>query len=79
MTIIGQIPRKNGDISWNGHHIEKIDLSDFNKRIAYSGSDPFLLDLTIRENLLIGNNSRLNDNDLWDALKLVQADFVSVG
>lgn len=77
MTLIGQIAPKKGAVLWNGTDLSEFDLCELQKRLAYSGPDPFLLDMTIRENLFFGNEHlQLKDEDLWSALRLTACDFV---
>lgn len=78
VTLIGLVPKLSGEILWNGKPISEMSSLAFMKNVAFSGPDPFLLDGTIRDNLLFGNEHLdLSEKDLWDALGAVCADFVT--
>lgn len=78
MTLLGLIPARSGDVSWSGVPVAELELRDFQSKIAFSGPDPFLLDLSIRENLLLGNEHlRVSEAQIQNALRIAGCDFVS--
>ncbi|MFC1593820.1 ATP-binding cassette domain-containing protein [Candidatus Omnitrophota bacterium] len=58
MTILGIVPKIEGEINWNDIPLEQWSRKVFRKYIGYSGTDPFLIDTTIKENLLYGVRDR---------------------
>ena len=76
MSLIGIIKKKDGEILWNGHQIEKINLSNLRKEISYCGTDPFLIEGTILDNLLYGLNKHPNNEQINSVLELSRCDFL---
>ncbi|MEO5358646.1 MAG: ABC transporter ATP-binding protein/permease [Nitrospirae bacterium YQR-1] len=76
MTLIGLIPHKKGEVLFNGYEISKINFLKFREKISFSGPDPFLLDDSIRANLLFGAKSTPTGEQLHEALKIAAAGFV---
>ena len=58
----------SGSISLGGVNIKDIPLDDYNGRIAYVSQDNYLFDLTVRENIRLGNQSA-SDSDVEQAAK----------
>lgn len=57
-----------GSISFGGVNIKDIPLDDYNKRIAYVSQDNYLFDLTVRENIRLGNQEA-TDAEVEEAAK----------
>lgn len=76
MTLIGIIPHKSGTVTINGYEVNDIDFLKFREKLAYSGPEPFLLDDTIRANLLFGTKGAHTDAELMETLSLAQCGFV---
>ena len=77
MTLVGVVPSRGGSILWNQMPLETLDTSAFQRHIAYSGADPFLLDVSIRENLLLGApGGSVTESDFQHALSLAACGFV---
>ena len=80
-TIVDMLPRiiepDKGTIFMDNIDIRKISLKSLRSNIAYIPQEPILFNMSIKENLLYVNN-KANDDQLWNALKLANADnFVS--
>lgn len=58
----------SGTITIGGVHIREIPLDEYNKRIAYVSQDNFLFDLTVRENIRLGNQNA-SDSEVEEAAK----------
>ena len=58
----------SGSISFGGVDIREIPLDDYNSRIAYVSQDNYLFDLSVRENIRLGNPSA-TDAEIEDAAK----------
>jgi len=57
-----------GNISFGGVDIRDIPLDDYNDKIAYVSQDNYLFDLSVRENIRLGNQSA-TDQDVEDAAR----------
>jgi ABC-type multidrug transport system fused ATPase/permease subunit len=67
---------ESGEVLIDGVSLKKEDLLSFRRTISYVPQDPSLFNSTIRENLLIINESA-NEEELWEALDFAAAtDFV---
>lgn len=72
--ILGlQIPEK-GHVLIDGVPLPEWNQNSFRQRIGYVPQDPLLFHATIRDNLL-WSFEQATDNDLWNALKLSNADI----
>ena len=58
-----------GSISLGGVNIKDIPLDDYNRRIAYVSQDNFLFDISVRENIRLGDQSA-TDEEVEQAAKL---------
>ncbi len=58
----------SGSISLGGVDIRDIPLNDYNKKIAYVSQDNFLFDLSVRENIRLGNQSA-TDKEVEEAAR----------
>ncbi|MCR5541229.1 MAG: ABC transporter ATP-binding protein/permease [Ruminococcus sp.] len=58
----------SGSISFGGVNIKDIPLDDYNDKIAYVSQDNYLFDLSVRENIRLGNQSA-TDKDVEEAAK----------
>jgi ABC-type multidrug transport system fused ATPase/permease subunit len=77
MTIIGVVPKLRGRVFVNGMDIDQIPPEVIRARVAYSGSDPFLLDLTVRENLFLGCESAVPTEDqIAEVFRITDCEFV---
>lgn len=74
--LLGLIRPKRGLVRVNAIAIDESNMMDWRKCVGYVPQDPFLLNGTIRENL-IKFNPRANDEEIVKALKLAAAwDFI---
>ncbi len=77
MTLIGLVPMRSGKVHWDGIPIETLDPELLRGSLGYSGADPFLIDGTVRDNILIGDrHARISDATIADALAASAAGFV---
>lgn len=74
MTLIGLLPKMDGEIIWNSTEISDINPSKFRSHIGYAGPDPFLFDGTLKENLLFGVSTDPSEEEIWKALEIACAD-----
>ena len=58
----------SGSITLGGVNIKDIPLDTYNQRIAYVSQDNYLFDLSVRENIRLGNQSA-SDDDVREAAK----------
>lgn len=58
----------SGSISLSGVDIRDIPLNDYNKKIAYVSQDNFLFDLSVRENIRLGDQSA-TDKEVEEAAR----------
>ncbi|SDE61589.1 ATP-binding cassette, subfamily B [Paenibacillus sp. UNCCL117] len=65
--IIGLYEPQSGKISINGTSHEDLSLAELRGKIGYISQDPYVVDGTIRSNLMIGS-ARKTDEDLWRVL-----------
>ena len=64
-----------GKVLLGGENIAKYDPHDVRTKVAYIPQEPYLFSGTLRENLLIGEESA-TDADIDDALKIAAADTI---
>ncbi|MDX2227613.1 MAG: ABC transporter ATP-binding protein [Verrucomicrobiae bacterium] len=77
MVLVGFLKPLSGEVLWNGQPISSFDTEWFRSRISYCGPNPFLIEGTIRDNLLMGCPGTVpDDSRLWEVLKMVEAGFV---
>lgn len=65
--LLGVIDSKKGDILYSGHSIQDIREQLFS-HLSYVGPHPFLIEGTIKENLLYGNEHTVSDEEIQTAL-----------
>jgi ATP-binding cassette subfamily B protein len=58
----------SGSISFGGVDIRKIPLDDYQKKIAYVSQDNYLFDMSVMENIRLGN-PKATDEEVMDAAK----------
>jgi ABC-type multidrug transport system fused ATPase/permease subunit len=79
MTLIGLLNKKTGTIKWDGHDIEKVNLSDLRQKIFYCGTDPYLIEGTVYENLIYGlKNDNLEMSEIENVLNLTNCNFLKI-
>jgi ABC-type multidrug transport system fused ATPase/permease subunit len=76
-TIVDMLPRiiepHKGNIFMDNIDIKDISLKSLRSNIAYIPQEPILFNMSLKDNLLYVNNLA-NDEELWNALKLANAD-----
>lgn len=78
LSILFGLNRPNfGQVFLNDYLISENDY-DFQRHLAYVGPEPFLIQGTVKENLLYGYeaNEVISDQQIWSALKVVELDQV---
>ncbi len=77
-TILGLLNPMRGHVYWNGINIFDINPKIFRSQISYSGSDPFLIDATIEENIRFGQNeSEKYPGDIDIATNAASCEFIN--
>lgn len=76
LTLIGLVKPIGGRVQWNGVDVADIRLDSLRRQLAYSGADPFLIDGTVRDNILIGAEGTIADDEIWSALEAAACGFV---
>lgn len=79
MTLIGLIAAMDGEISWGGMPVGDIDPKQLRRSLGYAGPEPYLIDFSVRANLLFGiehDQIGITDVEFERALRLARADFV---
>ncbi|MFT7144541.1 MAG: ATP-binding cassette subfamily C protein LapB [Alphaproteobacteria bacterium] len=72
--LMGFYEPDSGQILLDGVEIGQIDPSALRQQIGYLSQEPFLFSGTLRDNILLGAQSKLNDEDLKSAAHLSGAD-----
>ena len=77
-TLVRIIPRLvdyGGSVLLDGVELREFDLKSLRGRIGMATQETFLLNASVRENLLIAN-PKASEKELWEALRLAGCDFV---
>lgn len=77
-TLVKIIPRLvdyGGSVKIDGGELREFDLYSLRKRIGMATQETFLLNASVRENLLIAKPDA-SEREMWEALKLALCDFV---
>lgn len=76
-TILGLIRPIEGQVLWNNVDIININQKMFSAHVSYSGSDPYLFDGTIEENIRLGTNTETYKyKDIQKAMKVSECGFI---
>ncbi|MGX1738167.1 ABC transporter ATP-binding protein [Corynebacterium flavescens] len=79
-TLLSLIPRlylpTEGQVLVDGADIAQLSRSDIAKRVSLVPQKPYLFSGTVASNLRLGAPDA-SDEDLWEALRTAQADFVT--
>ncbi len=68
LTLFGLLNKERGNILWNNTDVENIDIEKFYKSVSFCGTDPFLINGSLEENLYYGLNSNNKNNEKLDKL-----------
>jgi ATP-binding cassette, subfamily B, bacterial len=71
--LVGLYPPQSGEILYNGHPSDTVDLNQLRERIGFVTQDTQLFSGTIRENLLFVN-PKATDSDCLDVLRQAACD-----
>ncbi len=77
-TLVKVIPRLidySGSVRIDGTELRDFELRSLRGRIGMATQDTFLLNTTVRENMLIAKPDA-TDGEIWEALRLALCDFV---
>ena len=76
--LVGIIIPNEGKIKINGVNLLDFEISSYRENIGYVSQEVFLFNDSIRNNLSWVLDDKIDDNKIWDALKLANADkFIS--
>lgn len=68
---------EQGQILLDGQDLRELQLGQLRQNIGYLTQDPMIINGTIRENLLVGTNLPVTEDQIWQALNLAELrDFV---
>ena len=77
MTVMGMLPPLAGHVTWNGVPVDSLDPVALRRAVGYAGSEPYLFNGTVRDNLLLGADARaVQERELKAALEIARAEFV---
>ena len=71
--VLGLVIPKRGQVLIDGVPLDDWKQNSFRERIGYVPQDPLLFDASIRDNLL-WSFDQAKENDLWEALRLANAE-----
>ena len=77
-TLVRIIPRLvdyEGSVLLDGIELREFDLKSLRDRIGMATQETFLLNASVKENLLIANPNA-SEGEIWEALRLAGCDFV---
>jgi len=77
-TLVKIIPRLidyTGSVEIDGIELRELELKSLREKIGMATQDTFLLNASIRENLLIAKPDA-TEKEMWEALRLALCDFV---
>jgi ATP-binding cassette subfamily B protein len=78
-TAVSLVPRlydvTGGRITIDGHDVRDCTLDSLRRNVATAFEEPILFSMSVRENLALGRPDA-TDDDLAEALRVAQADFV---
>lgn len=66
--VLGKFKNYSGEIKIFGNNLRDIDEQELFKRITYVGSNSYLFNNTVRENLLMGKPDA-SEEEMWQALR----------
>lgn len=72
--IVGIITPQKGEILINENNINNFDINSFRKKIGYVSQDIFLFNDTVLNNLTWVVNEEINNDEIWESLKLSKSD-----
>ena len=76
-TLAGVLKPISGSIEWGGANINDINLDQFRKKISYCTTEPYLIEGTIRDNILYGLHKEINNNEIQNILEICQCNFIN--
>ena len=63
----------SGTIEVDGFSLKNLNTNDWRKKVVLVTQDTFLFDDTLRNNLLVASDEKMNDEVLWQMAELVEA------
>ncbi|MFC0014825.1 MULTISPECIES: thiol reductant ABC exporter subunit CydD [Allobacillus] len=72
--LAGLMEPKAGTIYLDGYAKSDVDSSSWFNQLGYLSQNPYIFAGTIAENISLSTNKRVNDQDIWNALKQVELD-----
>lgn len=76
LTLLGLLQINKGSVKWNGSSISDLDHKKLYKRCAYLAPDVYLIEGTVKENLLFGLEAAKSDRELIESLELSFCDYI---
>jgi ABC-type multidrug transport system fused ATPase/permease subunit len=74
--ISGYMHPTKGDVFIDGQNLKNTSLFSFYKYLGYLTQEPSVFDGTIKENMLYAAKEKVKDQDIFEALKKAQCDFI---
>ncbi|MBI4839360.1 MAG: ABC transporter ATP-binding protein [Nitrospirae bacterium] len=75
--LIGLFQKENGQILINGIDISELNLSSWRRLVGFVSQETFLLNATVRENILVGRPDAGDDEIIEAAKKAKAHDFIT--
>ena len=75
-SLMGIIDKLNGEIRWGDIKIENINLEELRNKISYCSTEPYLIEGTIKDNILYGIKNNVEDKYIEQALTICSCDFL---
>lgn len=79
-SLVGLIPRlftaTSGQVLLDGVDVTQLSRASIVERVAMVPQKPYLFSGTVRSNLQVAN-AQATEEEMWEALKIAQADFVN--
>ncbi len=66
--LLGFIKVKSGSIEINGKKLQKLDIRQLRSRVGMVPQNPFLFNMSIRENICLSKNKKF-DKKIWNVLR----------
>ena len=75
-SLIGILNKLKGEIRWGNLKIEDINLEDLRNKISYCSTEPYLIEGTIKDNILYGNKNKISYDEIEKVLSICACDFL---
>tara|TARA_X000000950_G_scaffold180078_1_gene218413 strand:+ start:35334 stop:36944 length:1611 start_codon:yes stop_codon:yes gene_type:complete len=75
-SLMGIMDKLSGEIRWGNIKIEDINLEEFRNKISYCSTEPYLIEGTIKDNILYGIKNNVENKYIEEALIMCSCDFL---